>query len=524
MTTPVYVVTGFLGSGKTTFLSKILKHRKGKKILVLQFEDGESELAADDLAAFGCKKMDWTKEELEQDYEGILECITEEAELHEYQEIWVEWNGMEPFSRLEQIFLQFRLRLFLHIEKVIYLAEVALTNMMLGQTGEGAVSQVASSDLALLRGAGGSGDRKQLEGKLKSIAPDIEIHKLVWKKINQQLGKSGFNQNVIIASAIICLGLALSLAYPLEQKGIPLVTMLTVFVGIFLQGIPFLILGVLLSSAIQVFLPDGWLAKIFPKNPILGMVAGAAAGFFLPVCDCASIPVFKSLLKKGIPLPAAVCFMTAAPIVNPVVLMSTYYAFNTDIRAVLYRTGVGVACSLLIGLTFLMRKPSDYLKEDGRAFSFCTCGCYEEGANGKGAAGRLQLFLRHAQVEFYSVGKYLLIGILVSSVFQVIDLKGIKELGESSMAASIFAMILLSFLLSLCSSSDAVVARSMSGTFGFTPMLGFLVFGPMMDIKNIMMLNGYFKGRFVLRLAVTAFLVCYVAVLIFGIFGGGVAV
>lgn len=523
MTTPVYVVAGFLGSGKTTFLSKMLKRRKGKKILVLQFEDGETELAEDNLDAFGCRKMDWTKEELEQDYESILECITEEAELHEYQEIWVEWNGMEPFFRLEQIFLQFRLRLFLHIEKVIYLADVAPADMMLGQTGEGAVSQVAASDLAFLRGAKKAKLRIQLEQKLRGIALGIEIHGWNRKAIDHGLAKERWNQNLVIAAVLICMGLLLALSYPLQQRGIPLVTLFTVFVGIFLQGIPFLLLGVLLSSAIQVFLPDGRMEKIFPRNPFLGMAAGVVAGFFLPVCDCASIPVFKSLLKKGVPLPAAVCFMTAAPIVNPVVLMSTYYAFNTDIRAVLYRTGLGIICSLAIGLTFLIRKPEGFLKEDGGGFAYCTCGCYEEGETKGGFAGTFRLFLRHAQLEFYSVGKYLLIGIFISSLFQVMDLEGIKSLGNSSMPAAVFAMILLSFLLSLCSSSDAVVARSMSGTFGFTPMLGFLVFGPMMDIKNVMMLNGCFKGRFVRRLAVTSFVVCYAAVLLFGVFGGGVA-
>lgn len=102
----------------------------------------------------------------------------------------------------------------------------------------------------------------------------------------------------------------------------------TIFMGVFLQAVPFLLLGVLISSAIQVFIPVGVLERIFPSNPVFAMGMGIGAGFFLPVCDCASIPVFQGLLKKGVPLPAAICFMTAAPIVNPVVLLSTYYAFN----------------------------------------------------------------------------------------------------------------------------------------------------------------------------------------------------
>ena len=87
----------------------------------------------------------------------------------------------------------------------------------------------------------------------------------------------------------------------------------------------------------------------------------------------------------------------------------------------------------------------------------------------------------------------------------------------------VFAAILLAFLLSLCSSSDAVVARSMAGTFSTVPLLGFLVFGPMMDIKNVMMLRGYFKASFIVRLALTVFAVCFGVVLTAGLLGGGMA-
>lgn len=523
MTIPVYVVTGFLGSGKTTFLSEIFKTRRKKRILVLQFEEGETELDMEVFKTFGCKRMEWSGDELEQDYENILESITDEVELNEYHEIWVEWNGLEVFSKLERIFLQLRLSLLIHMEKVIYLADVVQTELLLGRTGEGTVSQAASSDLAFLRDAKEPKRRDRLRQKLKSITPDLEIHAWNRENIKRELQKTKYNQNVIIAAVLVCIGTLLYMAYPLQQKGIPLVNLFTVFTGVFLQGIPFLVLGVLLSSIIQVIVPKEWIEKIFPKNPLLGMITGVVAGFFLPVCDCASIPVFKSLLKKGVPLSAAVCFMTAAPIVNPVVLMSTYYAFNLDIRAVLYRTGLGIICSLLIGMTFLFRKPSDFLKDDNSAFDYCTCGCYEEGGKG-GLTGKLALFLRHAQVEFYSVGKYLLMGVFISALFQVMNLQGIKELGNAGRPIAVLAMMLLSFLLSLCSSSDAVVARSMSASFDFTSMLGFLVFGPMMDIKNVMMLKSYFKSRFVWRLGITAFLVCYAVVLLFGIWGGSVIV
>lgn len=523
MTAPVYVVSGFLGSGKTTFLSKLLNSYQ-KEVLIIQFEDGEEELDTDLTNTGRFHLMRWTKEELEKDYERVRLEITEEIEAHDYHEIWVEWNGMEAFSKLEHIFLQLSMMPCLHMERVIYLADVQQAEILLGQTGEGPVSQVAASDIVYVRNEKDSKDIKRLKQKLKSISSSLDIRPLAQEGIEKEAIKRKFNPNIIWGEIILLAGIFFLMVPSLDQRGIPVNAVLTMFMGVFLQGVPFLLLGVLLSAAIQIFVPREWIEKVFPKNPILGMAAGLAAGFFLPVCDCASIPVFKSLLKKGVALPAAVCFMTASPIVNPVVLISTYYAFNNDIRAVFYRTGLGLICSFLIGLSFLFKKPADFLKDGAETFSYCTCGCYEESGTEKGIWGKLQLFLRHAQLEFYDVGKYLLIGIFISSLFQTANLAGLKNLGNSSMPIAVFAMILLSFLLSLCSSSDAVVARSLSGTFSFVPMLGFLVFGPMMDIKNVMMLKGYFKGKFVLRLAVTALLVCYAAVLIFGLLGGGMAI
>ncbi|MGC4019775.1 MAG: GTP-binding protein [Muricomes sp.] len=173
LTVPVYIVTGFLWSGKTTFISEMLRSRKKKNTLVIQFEEGEKSLDKKLMKTLDCVQINWTKEELENDYDRVLEDTTKEIEMYDYQEIWVEWNGMESFSKLEHLFLQMGLMQYIHIEKVIYLADAAQTEMMLGQTGEGPISQVISSDIAFLRGEGGKQARHKLERKLKNISPSF---------------------------------------------------------------------------------------------------------------------------------------------------------------------------------------------------------------------------------------------------------------------------------------------------------------------------------------------------------------
>ena len=116
--------------------------------------------------------------------------------------------------------------------------------------------------------------------------------------------------------------------------------------------------------------------------------------------------------------------------------------------------------------------------------------------------------MRHAQSEFFSVGKYLLIGAFVSALFQTLGSGLPWKNGTSGLLLPLLLMMLMAFLLSLCSSSDAVVARSFAGQFPMGALMGFLVFGPMMDIKNIILLSGGFSKRFILRLCLTTFLVC----------------
>lgn len=61
----------------------------------------------------------------------------------------------------------------------------------------------------------------------------------------------------------------------------------------------------------------------------------------------------------------------------------------------------------------------------------------------------------------------------------------------------------------------------MAGGLPAGSIVGFLVFGPMMDIKNAAMLLSGFKPGFVARLSVTTFLVCFIVVLMFMLCGSG---
>ncbi|HML47682.1 MAG TPA: permease, partial [Clostridia bacterium] len=240
-----------------------------------------------------------------------------------------------------------------------------------------------------------------------------------------------------------------------------------------------------------------------------------------PVCECASIPIFRSLVKKGIPLPVAITFMTASPAINPVVMFSTYQAFGGDWRMVAARVGLGVAASALIGLLFALRPPKAVLSGGLDAMA-CNCGCYADGEVPATLPAKVERFLRHSQAEFFGVAKYLVIGSLVAATFQILGIGLFQAApGSASLALAILTMMAMAFVLSLCSSSDAVIGRSFANQFPMAAILGFLVFGPMMDIKNVLLLSSGFAKRFIGRMLLTTFAVCFALVyLIYGIKGG----
>ena len=104
----------------------------------------------------------------------------------------------------------------------------------------------------------------------------------------------------------------------------------TLFLSLLVEAIPFLLLGVLLSSVLLIFIDERWLLAHVPKHPVLGAFVGSCIGFLFPVCECGNVPVARRLIMQGIPLPVAIGFLIAAPTVNPIVIWSTWIAFQID--------------------------------------------------------------------------------------------------------------------------------------------------------------------------------------------------
>ncbi|RIX53061.1 permease [Paenibacillus nanensis] len=275
------------------------------------------------------------------------------------------------------------------------------------------------------------------------------------------------------------------------------------FVSILLEAFPFIMIGVIFSALLQVFVSDETIRRFTPRHPILGIVFGGLLGIIFPLCECGMIPVIRRLIRKGMPAYIGIVYLLAGPIVNPIVFSSTYLAFRSTPELAYARMALGLAVATVIGfllVKFLKASPLIGVHNEGSL--------HREGRLPVIKRGRLNKWsstLAHASDEFFDMGKYLIIGALLTAVIQtVVDRGTIAAFAEQPLLSYLFMMV-FAFILSICSTSDAFIASSFGGIFTSGPLLAFLVFGPMIDLKNMLMMLSTFKVKIVLILIALAF-------------------
>ena len=264
---------------------------------------------------------------------------------------------------------------------------------------------------------------------------------------------------------------------------------LLVFSSLLIEAIPFVLIGALASAAIEVFVPARLFEKLTKLPRPLQLPAAGVAGVAFPVCECGSVPVARRLAAKGLMPSAAVTFMLAAPIVNPVVIASTLVAYNGRSNMwvmVLGRAGLGLLVAVAVGWVVGNRSKEELLR--ARPEDLVAVEHEDE--------PRWQRFFGHLGGDFLFMGRFLLLGATISAAVQTFIPQSIVNGVANTPVVDLLAMMGLAFFLSLCSESDAFVAASFV-QFGAAAQLAFLVFGPMMDMKlGALYVGTYNKGFF----------------------------
>ncbi|RBR28284.1 permease [Enterococcus cecorum] len=270
-----------------------------------------------------------------------------------------------------------------------------------------------------------------------------------------------------------------------------------IFLSIVIEALPFVLLGCIISGALHVYLTPERVKKFLPNNKFLSILVGSTMGIFFPSCECGIVPIVNQFVRKKVPTYTAFAFMLTAPIINPIVLFSTFIAFGNSWKFALLRAAGSLLVAVVVGswLAYFYKQP--ILNEEGlRAMQEVPVHQHDhhEKTSRIHAIGYV---LDHSLDEFFDTGRYLMIGALLSASMQTyLPTKWILTLGSTKLLA-IFVMIILAVILSLCSEADAFIGSSLLSLFGQAPVIAFLVFGPMVDIKNLLMMKRYFNTRFI---------------------------
>ena len=288
--------------------------------------------------------------------------------------------------------------------------------------------------------------------------------------------------------------------------------------AIILEAFPYLLFGALLAGLIEWILPSEFLPRLVRRLGPFGLPVTIALSPLTPVCECGVVPIARSLLAKGLPLPHTVAYLLAAPILNPTVILTTWLAFQDwrypalrVLGAVLVALIVGALVSRLGAPRVLLAHliPAPVLPAFGRLrgtkaphqrTSFQGNAVLATSHSKPVTSLRQRLGHASSQVldHFLDMGCYFLVGVFIAAAMKTFLGTHLNALGDGTVIGPI-TMMGTAFVLSLCAEADAFVAASFT-EFSLPAKLAFLVIGPMFDIKLFLMYRKVFRLRFIVML------------------------
>jgi uncharacterized membrane protein YraQ (UPF0718 family) len=270
-----------------------------------------------------------------------------------------------------------------------------------------------------------------------------------------------------------------------------------VFLALVLQALPFLVLGTVLAGLVSAYLKPALVARLVPRSPLAAVGVAGLAGAALPGCECSSVPLARRLAARGVPAPAALSFLLAAPAVNPVVVVATLVAFPGRPEMALARWVAALATSMTVGLLWTrLGRPLPLPPHDRDTRPW-------------------RIMLHTVVDDTSSSAGYLAVGAAAGATLTVLVPRGWVNALAGLGPLSVLAVAVLAVLLAVCSEADAFLAAALRA-FSPTAQLAFMVVGPVVDLKLIALQTGNFGPAVTRRLAPMAFGVAVLSAAVIG--------
>ena len=273
---------------------------------------------------------------------------------------------------------------------------------------------------------------------------------------------------------------------------------LTLAISVLIESLPFVALGVFLSIAVQVWIPPGVIERWMPRRAWARRAVLSLLGMFVPVCECGNVPFARGLLMRGFGVSETMTFLIAAPIVNPIVIITTHQAFGFSDGILVARLIGGYAIANLIGWLYSRHPSPDALLTE-RFRDTCEIVTHEPGGRGRRSLAQFVIELR-------AVMPALIMGSALAGAVQVLVPRDALLAIGSNPALSIVAMIALAMVVSICSNVDSFFALSFASTFTPGSIVAFLLVGPLVDVKMLALLRTTFTTRTLVGITVVVIL------------------
>jgi len=275
------------------------------------------------------------------------------------------------------------------------------------------------------------------------------------------------------------------------------------------EALPFVLIGSVAAGFVERCLSEDRVTRLFPKHRGLGIVASACLGLIFPMCECGIVPVVRRLVRKGVPVSCGVAYMLASPIVNPLVILSTAVAFRPEggWRVAAIRSGMGLAVAVALGVFVWKLFGEDKVLLPGLEAG--NAGNTHGLAAGPGSV--LGDALSVAAGDFIEIGAYLAFGTAIAALINSGLSRAVMEQFAERPAPAVGGMMGMAVMLNLCSEADAFVAASFRA-FPLAPKMAFLVMGPMIDVKLLIVYTTVFRPKAIVAIsgltALLIFLLC----------------
>ncbi|WP_232531927.1 permease [Microbacterium halophytorum] len=273
---------------------------------------------------------------------------------------------------------------------------------------------------------------------------------------------------------------------------------LTLSMSVLIEALPFVLLGVVLSIAVQVWVPVGVIERILPRAAWARRAVLSLVGMFVPVCECGNVPFARGLMMRGVGPADTLAFLVAAPIVNPIVIITTHQAFGFDDGILVARLVGGYLIANLVSWLYSRHPDPGSLLTERFALA-CETASH---AGGSKASRSLAQFV----VELRAVMPALVIGSALAGAVQVLVPRDALVAIGANPLLSIVAMVLLALTVAICSNVDAFFALSFAATFSPGSIVAFLLVGPIVDVKMMALLRTTFTTRVIAGISVVVIL------------------